>query len=557
MDEEQILGSLPKYRRLDETGNLKFGPLSMTGKAYGTFLFEKRNGSYDSAFQKSPSSTIDNLKYSTSASRSASRKRRLDDSVLDESINSPLTKDILSPPCCSSPKNPDKVIPFSPDLACVLDSFESFSEENKHGTDLSDKNLKNGFLNIKTLTQIAPKDNVNLLISRECRVNVCCPTLGNSELNKSSENLAKNLFHTVSAVSPEPELHFENEIDQFVSVNPTIDDANESIEEFIESCCSFFEESLNNAVNDNERDSSNEVVCQIESKYEDLLGEQGQGCIEPNKAHNENNTVSQSLPPVNQENRDVEKVLEKSNIAKTAYKSVDIPSSVLKLDSAEASNGAIPESQLPESVCKTCLRDDNEILEIPEEKHLINKCNGVREPGDHLHLENQHPSDFFHLKNNLVCNEVKDSQSKVKSVTETKTKSLPAGNIENKEKMKLCSVLAKESKIVSKETDLERRKRIYLQCVSSHISDKSKPSTGVIDELLTLMDSVAQKENEIGEGHWQHPSDLTSRNCFRKNGSIPKISLQEWQNRNKKDFKRFTSIPKKFLRSTIPKKTPL
>ncbi|XP_051774782.1 uncharacterized protein LOC114665160 [Erpetoichthys calabaricus] len=555
MDEEQILPSFPKYRRLDETGNLKFGSLSMTGKAYGTFLFETRNGSYDSAFQKSPSNTIENLKYSTSASR----KRRLDDSVLDESINSPLTKEILSPPCFSSPKNPDKVIPFSPDLACVLDSFESLSEENKHDTDLSDKNLKNGFLNIKTLTQIAPKDNVNLLISRECRVNVCCAALGNknSELNKPSENLVKNLFHTVSAVSPEPELHFENEIDQFVSINPTIDDANESIEEFIESCCSFFEESLNNAVNDNEKDSSNEVVCQIESKDEDPLGEQGQGCIEHNKAHNENNRVSQSLPPINQENGDVEKVLEKSNIAKTASKSVDIPSSVLKLDSAEASNGAIPESQLPKSECKASLRDDNDILEIPEEEHLINKCNGVPEPGDHLHLENQHPSDFFHLKNNLICNEVKERQSEVKSVTKTKTKNLPAGNIENKEKMKLCSILAKESKIVSKETDLERRKRIYLQCVSSHIADQSKPNTGVIDELLTLMDSVAQKENETGEGRWQHPSDLTSRNCFRKNGSIPKISLQEWQNRNKKDFKRFTSIPKKFLRSAIPNKTPL
>ncbi|XP_059510411.1 S100P-binding protein-like [Stegostoma tigrinum] len=63
--------------------------------------------------------------------------------------------------------------------------------------------------------------------------------------------------------------------------------------------------------------------------------------------------------------------------------------------------------------------------------------------------------------------------------------------------------------------EIERRKDLYLRLVSHHINNGQR-IRGPMQELLCLMDHVADREYRNYSSTWQHPSDLTtrdSRNC--------------------------------------------
>ncbi|KAK1148009.1 S100P-binding protein-like isoform X1 [Acipenser oxyrinchus oxyrinchus] len=122
--------------------------------------------------------------------------------------------------------------------------------------------------------------------------------------------------------------------------------------------------------------------------------------------------------------------------------------------------------------------------------------------------------------------------------------------------------------VMFKDTELERRKEMYLQCVSGHITDHDEQNQGVMNELLSLMNTVARQEGRISDRQWQHPSDLTSRQVISdSSGTLNyssgtdklanKISLQDWQSKNRKYFRRFASIPDKFQRSQVPQTAAL
>ncbi|XP_058856191.1 uncharacterized protein LOC131701550 isoform X2 [Acipenser ruthenus] len=116
----------------------------------------------------------------------------------------------------------------------------------------------------------------------------------------------------------------------------------------------------------------------------------------------------------------------------------------------------------------------------------------------------------------------------------------------------------KEREVMFKDTELERRKEMYLQCVSGHITDHDEQNQGVMNELLSLMNTVARQEGRITDRQWQHPSDLTSRNYSSGADKLAnKISLQDWQSKNRKYFRRFASIPDKFQRSQVPQTAAL
>nr|XP_015204128.1 PREDICTED: S100P-binding protein isoform X1 [Lepisosteus oculatus] len=106
--------------------------------------------------------------------------------------------------------------------------------------------------------------------------------------------------------------------------------------------------------------------------------------------------------------------------------------------------------------------------------------------------------------------------------------------------------------VVFEESELEQQKKMYVQRVSSHMADSNAENQGVMNELLVLMSAVAGQGNSTSSGSWQHPSDLTKRNYRRALGKpVCQISLQDWQKRNGKYFRRFASIPDKFNRSRI------
>ncbi|XP_041096615.1 S100P-binding protein-like isoform X2 [Polyodon spathula] len=91
-----------------------------------------------------------------------------------------------------------------------------------------------------------------------------------------------------------------------------------------------------------------------------------------------------------------------------------------------------------------------------------------------------------------------------------------------------------------------------------HTSQCSSSLKGVMNELLSLMNTVAQQEGRITRRQWQHPSDLTARNYSSGTDRLAnKISLQDWQSKNRKYFRRFASIPDKFQRSQVPQTTAL
>ncbi|KAK6474452.1 S100P-binding protein-like isoform X1 [Huso huso] len=115
--------------------------------------------------------------------------------------------------------------------------------------------------------------------------------------------------------------------------------------------------------------------------------------------------------------------------------------------------------------------------------------------------------------------------------------------------------------VMFKDTELERRKEMYLQCVSGHITDHDEQNQGVMNELLSLMNTVARQEGRITDRQWQHPSDLTSRQVINYSSGTDKlankISLQDWQSKNRKYYRRFASIPDKFQRSQVPQMAAL
>ncbi|KAF5896608.1 uncharacterized protein DAT39_013689, partial [Clarias magur] len=61
--------------------------------------------------------------------------------------------------------------------------------------------------------------------------------------------------------------------------------------------------------------------------------------------------------------------------------------------------------------------------------------------------------------------------------------------------------------VLYREEDWEKEKNVYVESVKRHMTDNVQ--NGVMSELLHLMDTVANREREIDGRKWQHPSDLT------------------------------------------------
>ncbi|XP_050006649.1 S100P-binding protein isoform X6 [Alexandromys fortis] len=103
---------------------------------------------------------------------------------------------------------------------------------------------------------------------------------------------------------------------------------------------------------------------------------------------------------------------------------------------------------------------------------------------------------------------------------------------------KVIPVLQSRTRMFS-QSDLEKKKDIYLSKVIAHIEDPGESNQGPLGELDTLMDQVHMQNPD-----WQHPSDLTTRNYARfRQKPLQRYSLSQWVDRNKRSHHRFQRLP--------------
>ncbi|KAG7334435.1 hypothetical protein KOW79_002842 [Hemibagrus wyckioides] len=102
--------------------------------------------------------------------------------------------------------------------------------------------------------------------------------------------------------------------------------------------------------------------------------------------------------------------------------------------------------------------------------------------------------------------------------------------------------------ILYREQDWEKEKKAYVDSVTRHIADNVED--GAMTELLHLMNTVANQGGVSDGRKWQHPSDLTRRN-YRLRKSSRLLSLDEWQNLNYRNHRRFAKVPQTFKRSPV------
>lgn len=92
----------------------------------------------------------------------------------------------------------------------------------------------------------------------------------------------------------------------------------------------------------------------------------------------------------------------------------------------------------------------------------------------------------------------------------------------------------------------ESKKWAYVESVKKHMTEQN----GVMKELHCLMNSVASMTSGKTGQHWQHPSDLSKSN-YKLPKSGPKISLEEWERKNQRSYRRFANVPDFFQRSPV------
>ncbi|MCJ8730984.1 hypothetical protein PDJAM_G00190760 [Pangasius djambal] len=102
--------------------------------------------------------------------------------------------------------------------------------------------------------------------------------------------------------------------------------------------------------------------------------------------------------------------------------------------------------------------------------------------------------------------------------------------------------------VLYREEDWEKEKKVYVDSVIRHMTDNVED--GVMNELLQLMSTIANQGRRHDGRTWHHPSDLTRRN-YRLRNSSRLLSLDEWQNQSYRNYRRFAKVPQMFKRSRV------
>ncbi|XP_056446695.1 uncharacterized protein LOC130382809 isoform X1 [Gadus chalcogrammus] len=103
------------------------------------------------------------------------------------------------------------------------------------------------------------------------------------------------------------------------------------------------------------------------------------------------------------------------------------------------------------------------------------------------------------------------------------------------------------------EWDWNQKKRLYMESIDTHTQENSyqgnNKSRTAVTEMLHLRSALGEK---LGP-QWQHPSDLTTRNHQKRFGNSqgPRMSLAEWKAQSSRTHQGFSMVPQIFQRGPI------
>ncbi|XP_019940335.2 S100P-binding protein isoform X2 [Paralichthys olivaceus] len=145
------------------------------------------------------------------------------------------------------------------------------------------------------------------------------------------------------------------------------------------------------------------------------------------------------------------------------------------------------------------------------------------------------------------------SSSSSSSSSSSNRSKTTASSVPELEDSNRCVQSGKRKRPEDMDMDWESRKQSYVHSVTKHMQEHPGTTQDVMTELFNLITHVAKNTRGANGRQWQHPSDLTHRNYQRHFGNMTaRMSLNEWQEKNSKTYKRFANVPKIFERNPFP-----
>ncbi|KAL6487961.1 hypothetical protein MHYP_G00045870 [Metynnis hypsauchen] len=545
-----------------------------------------------------PNSPFCNIKVEIINSHaSVNLKRRLDDSCLDETYETPLKKK----PCLASC--------HSPDLACVLDSTLPDPKNITPSLSLvaeKANNADNSSSNEETDPQVTSLKSSSLVWPESCDESdgQSSPSLSLSDDRTSSPLIL------VSGDTGDLGPAFDFDIDEIMCLSPIDRDDEQpscdGLDDFVQSCQSFYEEQRSCKHSEACEGHSSSTKCQTSEQVQggnDIGVESDEGYFTKSYKTAKLKGSKDVTPPESQTVTLVmstpldkfRQLVKRSPLLKKLQKTVQ-GSPVVNQEPLSASSpitlyGSVSlDASNTESFPETLFLDRNENKE-GEVGTSIQKslgCHGVQQApivtviDSHAEKMKDVPSARQKVdpKFQVTFEEETDSSTSVESPSplqvqvkskvvlpsiqrpEVKTKSAvkvaaeAAATTQQPEEKPQSGDTKKVSKDIQrpvvyyKEEDWEREKTVYVDSVIRHMKDNTGAGDGVMTELLNLMNTVANQGNGSYGRPWQHPSDLTHRN-YKPRHSGHLFSLDEWQNLNFRFHRRFAKVPQPFIRSPV------
>ncbi|KAL7876975.1 hypothetical protein SRHO_G00036180 [Serrasalmus rhombeus] len=584
-DQKIPLKTIFHSRGSDKTEFTHLRPLSV----YSRMITCESTDTSSSDLSSIPNSPFCNIKVEIINSHAFNLKRRLDDSCLDETYETPLKKK----PCLATC--------HSPDLACVLDSVLLDPKNITPSSSLAAEkvnNAENSSSNEETDPQVTSLKASSLVWpeSRDESDGQSSPSLSLSNDRSSSPPIL------VSGDMGDLGPAFDFDIDEIMCLSP-IDRYDEQpnsdgLDDFVQSCQTFCEE---------QRSCKHSEACEgHSSSTKGQTSEQVQGVMDMGVESDEGYFTksykiaklkgskdvtppeSQTVTPVMSTPLDeFRQLVKRSPVLKKLWKTGQ-GSPVVNQEPLGASSpitlyGSVSlDASNTESFPETLFLDRNENKEV-EVGTSIQKflgCHGAQQApvvtvvDSHAEKMKDVPSASQKVdpKFQVTFQEEADSSTSVESPSplQVKVKSkvvLPSIQIPEVKAKPAGKVAAEaaattqqpeekpqsgDTKLVVfyEEEDWEREKTVYVDSVIRHMKDNTGAGDGVMTELLNLMNTVANQGNGSYGRPWQHPSDLTHRN-YQPRHSGHLFSLDEWQNLNYRYHRRFAKVPQPFIRSPV------
>ncbi|XP_066572440.1 S100P-binding protein [Amia ocellicauda] len=576
--------------------------------AYSRKVICENKDSKPSRFDRNRSNPFCNIKIEiVNAPVSTGTKRQLDNSFIEDTFRSQLKKHILTP-AFSSPRSTEKTSQ-SPDSVCVLGSCVSLpGHDRSRSTPIAPPRKKKRLYEEKNDTmesKILRKENEGVPLVEKDFMRHGSVLGGDLKAFSNVNTQVKASLSSTNAKS-DTEPVFDFDIEDMLSLSPIDSEGStDGMEEFILSCESFYNESSINkgqaagvrfakkCVNGgDERHTNNDMQYRKDEGYftssfrEELKGSQ-KGVLQrsesPGVPEQSPLQLSSSLSPVEMNKR---LLCEKREA------------------SANGKESSLQRKQLGDVVNSNSLKQEN----LVREKEEVPPCHSIQFDGPKHQPLGQHvfshsvdlkddalfigaPLHESSIHESFPLAQVKDLTDAQKGTASERPETLEkllasfheedvADDLVNNNQqsnIQVGSVVLEHGKkrsvhptktvkregtaavstrkVVFKDSHLEHRKSMYMRCVSSHVEGSDAPSPGVMNELLSLMNTVANQGSSDSGRQWQHPSDLTRRNYKTKLGKpVQQVSLDQWQRQNRKYYCRFVAIPDWFERSSIPSK---